>query len=132
MTADIELLPLPEPMRVLGTRGKDAAEAWCRANVAHATAAQDAEIERLRTEVEAVWAAMPRDARYLDPPDGGCVPLHEQVRRMAADATRAERLAEALRGLLGDAVRRGMPEDDHSATEAQVALHEHEQEKNNE
>ena len=52
MTTDIELLPLPEPMRVLGTRGKDAAEAWCRANVAHATAAKDAEIERLREDAE--------------------------------------------------------------------------------
>lgn len=97
MTADVELLPLPETLRRSGF--KSSAEAYARANVAHATAAKDAEIEALRAEVEAVWAAMPRDARYLDPPDGGCVPLHEQVRRMAADATRAERLAEALRPL---------------------------------
>ena len=52
-----------------------------------------AEIERLRAEVAAVWSVMPSDARYLDPPDGGDVPLHEQVRRMAVDAARAE-LAE--------------------------------------
>lgn len=56
MTADIELLPLPEPMQVLGDRGRDAADAWCRANVSHATAAKDAEIERLRAEREVIVA----------------------------------------------------------------------------
>ena len=107
MTADIELLPLPEPMGVLGTRGKDAAEAWCRANVAHATEPLKAEIEALQVRADAM---------------AGEAIKHE---------ARAERLAEALRGLLVDAVRRGMPEDDHSATEAQTALRDHDQEVGN-
>ena len=99
---DIEMLPLPKwcyadkHLHVGSAAIRKEMRAYARACVAHATAARDAEIERLRAEVDAVWASMPRDARYLDPPDGGCVPLHEQVRRMAADATRAERLAEAL------------------------------------
>ena len=56
----------------------------------------EAKVERLRAEVAAVWNAMPSGTRYLDPPDGGDVPLHEQVRRMADDAARAEALQEEL------------------------------------
>jgi hypothetical protein len=54
-------------------------------------------IDGLLAEVDAVWQAMPNDARYLDPPDGGDVPLHEQVARMAAEAARASELEAALR-----------------------------------
>lgn len=141
MTADIELLPLPE--RFDCTNGNTP---WCQGcytmtpneygdyvqweDCERITAAQAAKIERLRAvrdsfqrvgiaaqdradrleaEVEAVWAAMPRDARYLDPPDGGCAPLHEQVRRMAADATRAERLADAMRAVVADMREWGEP-----------------------
>ena len=138
MTADIELLPLPElaSERVFGAKWDDFdIQDYARANVAHATAEKDAEIERLRAEVEAVWAAMPRDARYLDPPDGGCVPLHEQVRRMAADATRAERLAEALRMIANQGPHYG-PDGTyktwrHWAEIARAALRDHDQEVGN-
>ena len=93
--------------------------------------ASRAEIEALRAEVEAVWAAMPRDARYLDPPDGGCVPLHEQVRRMAADATRAERLAEALRGMMAEYEALHAEHDlgeCQATVDARAALRDHNQE----
>jgi hypothetical protein len=52
------------------------------------------EIERLRAENE-VLREIERDVSnalpgvyYMDPPDGGSVPLGEQVRRMAVDAAR--------------------------------------------
>lgn len=52
--------------------------------------------DRLRAEIEAISAVIGTD-RYLDPPDGGDVPLSEQVRRMRAEneALRAE-LAEKM------------------------------------
>lgn len=37
---------------------------------------------------DALWALLPNSACYLDPPDGGDVPLIEQLRRMARDAGR--------------------------------------------
>src|SRR5690554_5940682 len=56
MTADIELLPLPEALfetRSLRDLFNVAQmQGYARANVAHATAAKDAEIEALRAEVE--------------------------------------------------------------------------------
>ena len=53
MTADIELLPLPSGWSSLrGGKLYSAMQDYARANVAHATAAKDAEIERLRAEVE--------------------------------------------------------------------------------
>lgn len=45
---------------------------------------QDAEIERLRADLDAVASALP-GVRYMDPPDGGSVSLAEQVRRMSAE-----------------------------------------------
>lgn len=145
-----------------------AAAAWnTRANVAHVTAAKDAEIERLRAEVatergrrehtqqwyavrnakiedvakrEGLWPEvaaifangsgtrqLPDGSYFYDPPTYA-QQLNIAKHRATAAEARAERLAEALRGLLVDAVRRGMPEDDHSATEAQVALRDHDQE----
>lgn len=87
---DIELLPLPE---VLIGRGKTAAEAWCRANVAHVTAAKGAEIEALRAEV-GEWKAIATWEK-------------EQHDRLFKEARalneRAERLAEALRKIEKDA-----------------------------
>jgi hypothetical protein len=35
-----------------------------------------------------LWALLPKDGAYLDLPDGGQVPLLEQLRRMAADAAK--------------------------------------------
>jgi hypothetical protein len=46
----------------------------------------------LRRELANVADALPNTARYLDPPDGGDVPIAEQVRRMGRDL--AEALAE--------------------------------------
>lgn len=57
-----------------------------------ATAAE-ARAESAEAEVRAVWNAMPKTTRYLDPPDGGDVPLPEQIRRMWADVVRLSRLA---------------------------------------
>lgn len=114
---DIELLPLPEPMQVLGDRGRDAADAWCRANVALATAAKNAEIERLRAEREVIVAEA---VKYAD-----------KSGRLEA---KAERLAEALRraeGLLRSAgiIAESDLERPHSAaTEIKNALRDHDQE----
>ena len=104
MTADIKLLTMPEPMRVLGTRGKDAAEAWCRANVAHATAAKDAEIERLRAEVER-WRVLCRERldktewvqQTAKPRELGQHRADILRQRIEQAEARAGRLEEALR-----------------------------------
>jgi len=66
------------------------------------------EIERLRAERDALkvenekLSALERDVSnalpgvyYMDPPDGGSVPLGEQVRRMAVDAARYRWLRRA-------------------------------------
>jgi hypothetical protein len=75
MAADVELLPLPERFSFMGwkTHMRD----YARANVAHATAAKDAEIEDLRAD------------------------LADYMRIANTEATRAERLAEALREAKG-------------------------------
>lgn len=98
MTADVELLPLPRVLVHVPHEGDMELEAvgnyyaaeQVRANVAHATAAKDAEIEALRAEVEtrkedyatltAMWRA--DEAKY--------------VARAESSEARAERLAEAL------------------------------------
>ena len=49
--------------------------------------AAGAHAQGLRDEIARVASALASTgARYLDPPDGGDVPIDEQVRRMAADA----------------------------------------------
>ena len=58
MTTDTKLLPLPEPDvgmpgQIAFIRSDKLLQDWCRANVLHHTAAQDAEIEALRVEVAA-------------------------------------------------------------------------------
>jgi len=88
---DIKLLPLPEWMStfIVPDEGKEVGcdhrlsalmKDYARANVAHATAAKDAEIERLRVDVEA-WKA----SHSL---------LTDTCHHFQA---RAERLAEVLR-----------------------------------
>ena len=56
------------------------------------------EIERLRAELAEVATAIGSD-RYLDPPDGGSVPLSEQVRRMRAENQSAYTALWYLSGL---------------------------------
>lgn len=101
MTAEPDLLPLPKVLAhwisLHAAHAADSAdvrgfvEHYARANVAHATAARDAEVEALQAEVETrkedyatlteMWRA--DEAKYRD--------LAEQAE------ARAERLAEALR-----------------------------------
>lgn len=81
--ADVELLPLPEGEAIGWTQAwsYDQMRSYARANVAHATAAKDAEIEALRAEV-AEW---------------------KRVAAAQGEAkARAERLAEALREVADD------------------------------
>lgn len=48
--------------------------------------------DRLRDELNEVWKVLPADCAYMDPPDGGDVPLIEQLRRMAEDAWKYRQL----------------------------------------
>ena len=54
-----------------------------------------AQLEAAEAEVRAIWDAMPATLRYLDLPDGGDVPLPEQVRRMGEDVVNQQARAEA-------------------------------------
>ena len=85
--AGVELLPLPDWMECLGQVSAGHIQDYARANVAHATAAKDTEIEALRAEVERLT---------------GCLATananHEQFERQwYLERDRAERLEEALR-----------------------------------
>lgn len=128
MTADVELLPCPfcggraktklPYVRCVDCGGQmcfgdgdafDAAiTAWNRrANVAHATAAKDAEIERLRAEVERLQGYLHEADRrvgeqFMAAQDANAHrlrALHDRlldVKRAEAAEARAERLEEAL------------------------------------
>src|SRR5690606_41815297 len=101
MTADIELLPLPEGVDVIfSPDGNGAAldvftaeqvQDYALANVTNATAAKDAEIERLRAEVGQEQDYAAGAARRV---------LMAQIAQRRAEA-RAERLAGALRLIAG-------------------------------
>lgn len=56
-------------------------------------AASQAECERLRADAERLSELLPGPF-YMDPPDGGDVPVMEQLRRMAEDAARFRWLTE--------------------------------------
>lgn len=63
MTADVELLPLPEPDigmpgQVAFIRSDKLLQEWCRANVLHHTTTKDTETEALRAEVERLEKAL--------------------------------------------------------------------------
>ena len=100
MTADIEMLPLPE-MEPFATHGslKKWASDYARAVAEHNVAARDAEIEALRAEVERLQAEI--DNRWAQ----GVHTCHDKCQRIACvlrrqrdfELKRAERLAEALR-----------------------------------
>ena len=111
MTADIDLLPLPEAEYSLSPYGEpclydsEQLADYARANVAHATAAKDAEIEALRVRADAM---------------AGEAIKHE---------ARAERLADALRDAAEALQVAGLP---GNAKLFRSMLREHEQEKQNE
>ena len=95
MTADVELLPLPDKTRWGDERDgyyyghtDDALQAYALACVAHATAARDTEVEALRAE-----CASAEENEAI-----------EYKLRGEAEA-RAERLAEALRESHGEVLR---------------------------
>lgn len=64
-----------------------------------ATADQMDLSERAARELDAVSGAI-GTVRFMDPPDGGDVPLSEQVRRMSSALTQAERQRDEAVGLL--------------------------------
>lgn len=64
-----------------------------------ATADQMGLSERAAHELDAVSDAI-GTVRFMDPPDGGDVPLSEQVRRMSSALTQAERQRDELRKAL--------------------------------
>lgn len=103
-----------------------AAAAWnTRANVAHATAAKDAEIERLRVEVRELRKRQAGWERHVAA--AGC----EYVRDGEHDALvnrRAERLAEALRDAL-EYLHHHLP--DEALAPHRAALRDHGQEVRN-
>lgn len=104
---DVELLPMPEEeWNVRYGYYADAMREYARANVAHATAAKDAEIEALRAEVE-TWKNFARGNKGL---------LQESVYR-------AERLAETLREAYGQ-VRELCDAHVHPYPEASFARYE--------
>ena len=64
---------------------------WCdRAEKA------EAEVERLRAELDEIASVLPGVA-YMDPPDGGSPSIAEQARRMRADLDRTAAEVERLR-----------------------------------
>ena len=96
--ADVEVLPLPDwggAQIIPDNLIRD----YARANVAHATAAKDAEIEALRAEVRRLNFEVDAAAIYGDDRDAHYLQAE----------TRAERLAEALREMieLREATQRG-------------------------
>ena len=104
MTTDIELLPLVGTLGAMPEHVQGVVQAYARANVAHATAAKDAEIEALRSEVELqreLSAQHAREAVFWE-------------RKHVDSVSRAERLAEALQASL-EAVQGALQEAYHSA-----------------
>lgn len=76
----------------------------CSLNATHAEALAAAlrssrrRDERLEAEIGEVTAALPKGPEFLDPPDGGDVPIAEQVRRVvAALAAAQDREREAVK-----------------------------------
>lgn len=143
----IELPPLPDPDigmpgQIAFIRSDKLLQEWCRANVAHATAAKDTEIEALRAEVERLQAE-------IDNMWGmGVHSCHENCQRTACVLRRNnKRLAEALRWYVeNDETNEGdTPLPDHNGltwneinefwldgkSRAIAVLHSHDQERKN-
>jgi len=104
--ANVKLLPLPEHFAHQSERVQQHVRDYACANVAHATAAKDAEIEALRAEVEESDAVVDKLARVLaetaivikgPEPDMTKWSYHDIPDSVRAIQARAERLAEELR-----------------------------------
>ena len=108
MSTDIELLPLYAELQ--GHPKLEIVKHYARANVAHATAAKDAEIEALRAEVD----------QYKRRADAYFQTAERQGKR-------AERLAEALRDI--ESVTRDS--GGYVYDVARAALRDHDQEVGN-
>lgn len=130
MTAETDLLPLPKASKMHDIPGYDEEELknYALANVAHATATLQAEVEALRAEVEA-WRELSDHVRV-----GACKAIwpdryvDERIRDVAAALKRAERLADALREVMLWIENWSPPftEDDEwpdTEAKAQAALH---------
>ena len=97
MTADIKLLPLPEPnYKWMGYTTREA-EAIARANVARATAPLQAEIEALRAKLREAWSAVDSKAGW------------EWKKRAEQAEVQAKRLADAIRAVVADMREWGEP-----------------------
>ena len=131
---DIELLPLTDNDGFVSVDGEgnetflefftaEKMQDYARANVAHATAAKDAEIERLRAEVGQEQDYAAGAARRV---------LMAQIAQRRAEA-RAERLAEALRLIAAPIRSDGSWNRDREACRqiARDALRAHDQEVGN-
>lgn len=107
MTADVELLPLPEPdLGLLGQiafiRSDELLLRWCHANVEHHTAAKDAEIERLAEEANRQESLKEKYIIQSDGWEHRCKAAwieNESLRvKVAAQRTRADAMAgEAIK-----------------------------------
>lgn len=126
MTTDIELLPLPPLYIAPSVEPVDypnVAQAlmdYARANVAHATAAKDAEIERLRALL----------LEACDDGDEADADLLATLERARTAEARAERLAEALREITHRMPKQAGPAWIAKSI-AQSALRDHDQEVDN-
>ena len=84
--------------------------------------------EELLDKIDAVLDALPKGARYLDPPDGGDVPIAEQVRRMASELAEArerrdEWIKESCRlGLAAETAQRELDEAEELLSDARRNL----------
>lgn len=113
MTAEPDLLPLPRELAHLTRVDEDRIETYARANVAHATAARDAEIADLmecnRSLMDALNVAeLSNEALRAD-----CLSLRTKLdgERAQVDTlhAKAERLAEALRAARQNIVTENFP-----------------------
>src|SRR5690606_3141221 len=93
---DVKLLPLVGTLRAMPEHVQGVVQAYAHANVAHAVAPLQAEIEALRAEVERANSCNERVSvcrdHVADIVDGPCV-----ICALDAAKARAERLEEALR-----------------------------------
>jgi hypothetical protein len=93
--ADVELLPLPEHFAHQSERVQQHVRDYARANLAHATAAQAAEIEALLAEVDALREVLGRileneASDYKAAEEFGGYVLDDELREEARDVLAQE------------------------------------------